>query len=40
MERYYQPEIECASVEEIKALQSERLMKQVKHVGECPVLSC
>lgn len=31
-ENYYQPEIECASVEEIKALQDERLVKQVKHV--------
>ena len=31
-ESYYQPEIECASVEEIKALQDERLVKQVKHV--------
>ena len=34
MERYYQPEIECASVETIKALQDERLVKQVKHVYE------
>ncbi len=33
-ERYYQPEIECAPVEEIKALQDERLVKQVKHVYE------
>ena len=33
-ENYYQPEIECASVEEIKALQDERLVKQVKHVYE------
>lgn len=32
MERYYQPEIECASREEIRQLQSERLVKQVKHV--------
>ncbi len=31
-ENYYQPEIECASVETIKALQDERLVKQVKHV--------
>ncbi len=29
---YYQPEIECASVEEIRAWQSEKLVKQVKHV--------
>ncbi len=28
---YYQPEIECASVEEIRAWQSEKLVKQVKH---------
>ncbi len=34
MERYYQPEIECASREEIRALQSERLVKQVKHVWD------
>jgi len=32
MERYYQPEIECASREEIVALQNERLVKQVHHV--------
>ncbi len=34
MERYYQPEIECASREEITALQNERLVKQVKHVWD------
>ena len=34
MSKYYQPEIETASVEEIKALQSEKLVKQVKHVYE------
>ena len=34
MERYYQPEIECASREEIKKLQDERLVKQVKHVWD------
>jgi phenylacetate-CoA ligase len=34
MERYYQPEIECASREQIKAWQDERLVKQVKHVYE------
>ena len=34
MERYYQPEIECASREEIKKLQSERLVKQVKHIWD------
>ncbi len=32
MENYYQPEIECASREQIKAWQDERLVKQVKHV--------
>ncbi|MBR2880392.1 MAG: phenylacetate--CoA ligase [Oscillospiraceae bacterium] len=34
MERYYQPEIECASREEIKAMQDERIVKQVKHVWD------
>ncbi len=34
MERYYQPEIETASKEQIKAWQSERLVKQVKHVWD------
>lgn len=33
-ENYYQPEIECASLEEIRALQSERLVKQVKNVWD------
>ncbi len=32
MERYYQEEIECASRETIKAIQDERLVKQVQHV--------
>ncbi|MBR6697474.1 MAG: phenylacetate--CoA ligase [Lachnospiraceae bacterium] len=32
--RYYQPEIETMPVDQIKALQSERLVKQVKHVWE------
>jgi len=32
MANYYQPEIECASVEQIKAWQNEKLVKQVKHV--------
>ena len=32
MEHYYQPEIECASREQIKAWQDERLVKQVQHV--------
>ncbi len=30
--RYYQPEVETMPVEEIKKLQSEKLVKQVKHV--------
>lgn len=34
MERYYQPEIECASHEQILAWQNERLVKQVKHVWD------
>ena len=34
MSKYFQPEIETASVEDIKALQSEKLVKQVKHVYE------
>lgn len=32
MEKYYQQEIECASREQIRAWQDERLVKQVKHV--------
>ncbi len=34
MASYYQPEIECASREEIIAIQNERLVKQVKRVYE------
>lgn len=34
MERYYQPEIECASREQIKAWQDERLVAQVKHIWD------
>ncbi|MBR2010870.1 MAG: phenylacetate--CoA ligase [Clostridia bacterium] len=35
--RYYQPEIETMPREQLKALQSEKLVKQVKHVWEhCP----
>ena len=30
--KYYQPEIETMAVEDIKKLQSEKLVKQVKHV--------
>ena len=34
MEHYYQPEIECASREQIQAWQDERLAKTVKRVYE------
>ncbi len=34
MEHYYQPEIECASPEQIQAWQDERLVETVKHVYE------
>ena len=34
MQKFYQKEIETMPVEDIKALQSERLVKQVKHVYE------
>ena len=34
MTKYYQPEIECASQEQIKAWQDERLVKQVEHVWD------
>ena len=34
MEHYYQPEIECASQEQILAWQNERLVKQVRHVWD------
>ena len=34
MERYYQPEIECASPEQIREWQSERLKNQVKNVWD------
>ena len=33
-EHYFQPEIECASLEEIRQLQNERLKKQVKNVWD------
>ena len=32
MENYFQPEIECASREQIRAWQDERLVETVKHV--------
>ncbi len=34
MPNYYQPEVECASLDEIRAIQNEKLVKQVKHVYE------
>ncbi len=34
MAKYYQPELECMSLEDMRALQSEKLVKQVKHVYE------
>ena len=34
MERYYQPEIECASQEQLRAWQDERLVKQVRNVWD------
>ena len=34
MERYYQPEIECAPIEKIKAWQNEKLASQVRHVWD------
>lgn len=34
MSKYFQPEIECASREEIRRIQSERLVKQVKNVWD------
>ncbi len=34
MAKYYQPEFECMPRDEMKALQSEKLVKQVKHVYE------
>lgn len=34
MERYFQPEIECASREEILEIQNRKLVEQVKHVWE------
>ncbi|MBE6795153.1 MAG: phenylacetate--CoA ligase [Ruminococcaceae bacterium] len=34
MEHYYQPEVETASPEQLKAWQDERLVKQVKHVWD------
>ena len=32
MANYYQPEVECASVDELRAIQNEKIVKQIKHV--------
>ena len=34
MERYYQKDIECASPEAMRAIQNEKLLKQVKHAWD------
>ena len=34
MEQYYQKKIECAPLEELRALQEEKLLRQVRHVWE------
>ena len=34
MAKYFQPEIECASLDEMRAIQNDKLVKQVKHVYE------
>ena len=34
MERYFQEDIECAPLEKIRAIQNEKLPKQVKHVWD------
>ncbi len=34
MKNYYQPNIECASTDELRTIQNEKLVKQVKHVYE------
>ena len=34
MARYYQPEIETMPFEQLRTLQSERLVKQVQHVWD------
>ena len=34
MAKYFQPEVECASYEEMRAIQNEKLVKQVKRVYE------
>ena len=34
MERYYQPEIECAPREEIVRMQNEKLVKQIRRIWD------
>ena len=34
MANYYQQEVECASVDELHAIQNEKIVKQIKHVYE------
>ena len=34
MDRYFQQEIECAPIEQIKAIQNEKLLKQVRYVWD------
>lgn len=34
MEKYYQPEIECATPEQMRKIQDEKIVKQVKHVWD------
>ena len=34
MSNYYQPEIETMPYEQLRALQNERFMKQIKHVWD------
>lgn len=34
MDRYFQQEIECAPIEQIRAIQNEKLLKQVRHVWD------
>ena len=39
MGKYWNEEIECMAHEDMKKLQSERLVKQVKHrLGQCAIL--
>ena len=38
MGKYWNEEIECMAHEDMKKLQSERLVKQVKRLGQCAIL--